>query len=98
MESISNVNTNNRAYVIDMLCPTAVSGLFAYPFDYTKFINCKDGSTAIQNCIPNTAFNINRGQCEPLDEITVGSHVGTKISMASYEYGDYLYILSNFSA
>lgn len=73
----------------DILCPKGITGLFTYPFDYTKFINCKNGNTAIQNCVPGTAFSISKGYCESLDDIEQIDHVIYIVSQVSYEYCKY---------
>ncbi|KAM7357569.1 uncharacterized protein ACRADG_002858 isoform 2-T2 [Cochliomyia hominivorax] len=77
-------------HTADILCPKAITGLFPYPFDYTKFINCKNGNTAIQNCVPNTAFSISKGYCESLDDIEQSDHVIYIVSQVSYEYSQTL--------
>lgn len=77
----------------DILCIKSITGLFPCPFDYTKFINCKNGNTAIQNCVPNTAFSISKGYCESLDDIRKTDHVMYIVSQVSYEYCKYMFVL-----
>ncbi|XP_017843015.2 uncharacterized protein LOC108600134 isoform X2 [Drosophila busckii] len=38
-------------------CGAGVNGLQAHPFDCTKFLNCANGRTFIQDCGPGTAFD-----------------------------------------
>lgn len=38
-------------------CEQGASGLFAHPYDCTKFLNCDHGRTFIQECGPGTMFN-----------------------------------------
>ncbi|XP_037817731.1 uncharacterized protein LOC119607724 isoform X1 [Lucilia sericata] len=90
-----NPPTNNQQHedlphTADILCPNGITGLFAYPFDYTKFINCKNGNTAIQNCVPGTAFSISKGYCESLEDIQQSDHVIYIVSQVSYEYSQTL--------
>nr|XP_036221751.1 uncharacterized protein LOC106616975 isoform X2 [Bactrocera oleae] len=70
----------------DIFCPPGVSGHFPYPFDYTKFINCKNGNTAIQNCLPGTAFSISRSYCESKENVPHTDHVAYIVSEVRYEY------------
>uniref|UniRef100_A0A034V477 Transmembrane protease serine 11G n=1 Tax=Bactrocera dorsalis TaxID=27457 RepID=A0A034V477_BACDO len=70
----------------DIFCPLGVSGHFPYPFDYTKFINCKNGNTAIQNCVPNTAYSISRNYCESKEKVPRTDHVAYIVSEVRYEY------------
>ncbi|XP_039962936.1 uncharacterized protein LOC120776390 isoform X3 [Bactrocera tryoni] len=70
----------------DIFCPPGVSGHFPYPFDYTKFINCKNGNTAIQNCVPNTAYSISRNYCESKENVPLTDHVAYIVSEVRYEY------------
>lgn len=46
------------------VCPSGESGLFPHPFDCTKFLNCANGITHIQDCGPGTAFNPNIKNCD----------------------------------
>ncbi|XP_065361311.1 uncharacterized protein LOC135954976 isoform X2 [Calliphora vicina] len=91
----SSTPTNNQQHedlphTADILCPGGITGLFPYPFDYTKFINCKNGNTAIQNCVSGTAFSISKGYCESLDDIQQSDHVIYIVSQVSYEYSQTL--------
>ncbi|XP_011183617.1 uncharacterized protein LOC105212916 isoform X6 [Zeugodacus cucurbitae] len=70
----------------DIFCPPGVSGHFPYPFDYTKFINCKNGNTAIQNCVSGTAYSISRNYCESKENMPRTDHVAYIVSEVSYEY------------
>ncbi|KAH8380510.1 hypothetical protein KR009_011156, partial [Drosophila setifemur] len=38
-------------------CPAGVNGLHPHPTDCTKFLNCANGQTFVQDCGPGTAFN-----------------------------------------
>uniref|UniRef100_A0A1A9W7L9 limulus clotting factor C n=1 Tax=Glossina brevipalpis TaxID=37001 RepID=A0A1A9W7L9_9MUSC len=81
---------HDSTYTTDIMCPTGINGMFAYPFDYTKFINCKSGKTAIQNCMPGNAFSIFKGFCQPLNEIDPSEYVRYRVSEISYEYAQTL--------
>ncbi|KAL9908665.1 tequila isoform 2-T2 [Glossina fuscipes fuscipes] len=80
----------NSPYTVDIMCPNGVSGMYAYPFDYTKFINCKSGKTAIQNCMPGTAFSIFKRFCQRLNELEPSEYVRYRVSEISYEYAQTL--------
>ncbi|XP_046806928.1 uncharacterized protein LOC111683246 isoform X3 [Lucilia cuprina] len=86
----NNQQHEDLPHTADILCPNGITGLFAYPFDYTKFINCKNGNTAIQNCVPGTAFSISKGYCESLEDIQQSDHVIYIVSQVSYEYSQTL--------
>lgn len=45
-------------------CKKEVTGLFAHPFDCSKYINCKSGRTEIQDCGPGTVYNPQTGECD----------------------------------
>lgn len=45
-------------------CQNGESGLRAHPFDCTKFLNCDQGRTFIQDCGPGTAFNDAMKSCD----------------------------------
>ncbi|XP_005178873.1 uncharacterized protein LOC101896627 isoform X4 [Musca domestica] len=81
---------NDLPHTSDILCLNGITGLFPYPFDYTKFINCKNGNTAIQNCVQGTAFSISKGYCESLEQIQKIDHVLYIVSEVSYEYAQTL--------
>ena len=41
-----------------VLCDVGTAdGIYEHPFDCTKFIQCANGRTFIQNCAPRTHFN-----------------------------------------
>ena len=73
-------------YEADILCPPGVTGLFAYPFDYTVFINCRNGHTAIQNCAANMVYSITKGYCDTAKKIARSERVAYRVSEVSYEY------------
>lgn len=75
-------------YDADIMCPPGVTGIFPYPFDYTVFINCRNGQTAIQNCPANMVFNIVKGYCDKADKVSHHEKVNFKVSDVSYEYGN----------
>lgn len=45
-------------------CRKEVTGLFVHPLDCSKYINCKNGRTDIQDCGPGTVFNARSGECD----------------------------------
>lgn len=38
-------------------CPEGGAGLYTHPYDCSKFLNCANGLTYIQDCAPGTLFN-----------------------------------------
>nr|XP_016933980.2 uncharacterized protein LOC108012952 isoform X3 [Drosophila suzukii] len=48
----------------DITCPPGSSGLQAHPFDCTKFLECANGQTFVQNCGPGTAFSTVINSCD----------------------------------
>ncbi|XP_023031907.1 uncharacterized protein LOC6643128 isoform X2 [Drosophila willistoni] len=70
----------------DLLCPAGVVGLFAHPFDQTKYLHCKAGKVAIQSCIPNYVFSIPNAYCKLKTEALYGEYVAYIVSVVSYEY------------
>ncbi|XP_037937800.1 uncharacterized protein LOC119671297 isoform X2 [Teleopsis dalmanni] len=88
-----NHNNNRELHatsIEDIMCPIGVSGLFPHPFDYTKFINCRSGNTAIQNCMPGTAFSITKGYCDRKSNLSLLDYVTFIVSEVSYEYSQYV--------
>lgn len=49
---------------IEKICKPNFFGLLPYPKDCTKFINCANGQTFIQDCGPETAFNPTIQACD----------------------------------
>ncbi|XP_031332039.1 uncharacterized protein LOC116162542 [Photinus pyralis] len=45
-------------------CPKDVVGLHPHPTDCSKFLNCANGQTFIQDCGPGTVFNPNLKVCD----------------------------------
>ncbi|XP_036336619.1 uncharacterized protein LOC118746806 isoform X9 [Rhagoletis pomonella] len=64
----------------DIFCPPGVIGLFPHPFDYTRFLNCKLGNTAIQNCMPGSVYSISRNYCDLKEKTPNTDHVDYVIS------------------
>jgi len=48
----------------DITCPPGSSGLHAHPFDCTKFLECANGQTFVQNCGPGTVFSTVINSCD----------------------------------
>ncbi|XP_065721044.2 uncharacterized protein teq isoform X5 [Drosophila suzukii] len=48
----------------EITCPPGSSGLQAHPFDCTKFLECANGQTFVQNCGPGTAFSTVINSCD----------------------------------
>jgi len=48
----------------NITCPPGSSGLHAHPFDCTKFLECANGQTFVQNCGPGTAFSTVINSCD----------------------------------
>lgn len=45
-------------------CKKDVTGIFVHPFDCSKYINCKNGRTHIQDCGPGTIFSAKTSECD----------------------------------
>ncbi|KAM8710851.1 hypothetical protein ACLKA7_017475 [Drosophila subpalustris] len=45
-------------------CAPGVNGLEPHPYDCTKFLNCANGQTFIQDCGPGTAFSPTKRICD----------------------------------
>lgn len=45
-------------------CPDGFQGLTKHPTDCSKFLNCANGQTYIQDCAPGTLFNPKLGNCD----------------------------------
>ncbi|XP_070064479.1 uncharacterized protein teq isoform X2 [Drosophila virilis] len=77
---------SSTARLSDLLCPGGVEGLFAHPFDQTKFLNCKAGKVAVQSCIPGHVFSISKGYCQLKAQTVYSDYVTYIVSEISYEY------------
>lgn len=45
-------------------CEPGASGLYAHPTDCSKFLNCNNGATFVQDCGPGTMFNARLKVCD----------------------------------
>lgn len=45
-------------------CPDSATGLFPHPSDCSKFLNCANGQTFVQDCGPGTVFNPAISTCD----------------------------------
>ncbi|XP_030380373.1 uncharacterized protein LOC115628426 [Scaptodrosophila lebanonensis] len=70
----------------DLFCPDGIVGVFAHPFDQTKFLNCKAGKTGVQSCGAFQVFSISKGQCLPKDNLIHSDYVAYVVSAVSHEY------------
>lgn len=61
-QSSSNSYIATRPAVIK--CPDNYNGLTKHPIDCSKFLNCANGQTFIQDCAPGTLFNPSLGNCD----------------------------------
>lgn len=52
-----------------------MEGLFAHPFDQTKFLNCKAGKVGIQSCISGNVFSLSKGYCLPKIQLITSDYV-----------------------
>ncbi|XP_075160377.1 peritrophin-1-like, partial [Haematobia irritans] len=70
-------------------CPPGASGLYPHPSDCTKFLQCANGATYIQNCGPGTAFDSVHQVCDFKEKVHCGDvdsvNSGVLISGKSYE-------------
>lgn len=72
-----NVNSNKQ-----LKCPNGANGLFSHPSDCSKFLNCANGQTFVQDCGPGTLFNPvskvcdfpHKVKCQPTDGYQSGTH------------------------
>ncbi|XP_060652585.1 uncharacterized protein LOC132788919 isoform X3 [Drosophila nasuta] len=55
-------------------CAPGVSGLQPHPYDCTKFLNCANGQTYIQDCGPGTAFSPNLKVCDYKHKVDCGAN------------------------
>nr|NP_001163393.2 tequila, isoform F [Drosophila melanogaster]ACZ94664.2 tequila, isoform F [Drosophila melanogaster] len=78
--------TSAEIQVNYLLCPVGAVGQFVHPFDQTKFLSCKDGKSAVQNCQPNYVFSISRRYCQLKAQLAFTDYVTLIISEISYEY------------
>ena len=51
------------------MCPPGLNGYYLHPFDCTKYIECKSGATAVDECAQGTVFSISRQECIPRDKV-----------------------------
>lgn len=72
--------------VRDLLCPSGIEGLFAHPFDQTRFLHCQAGKTSIQSCIPGYVFSLSKGYCLPKVQLISSDYVTFIMSDISYEF------------
>ncbi|KAL7733723.1 hypothetical protein ACLKA6_011458 [Drosophila palustris] len=89
--SLTCVSSGNQAHLSsgrtsDLLCPDGVEGLFVHPFDQTKYLNCRAGKVAVQNCAPSQVFSISMGYCQPKAQLIYSDYVAYIVSEISYEY------------
>ncbi|CAD7004430.1 unnamed protein product [Ceratitis capitata] len=49
---------------VNALCPQGLTGLAPHPNDCTKFLNCANGNTHVQDCGPGTAFSATKKVCD----------------------------------
>ncbi|XP_033158155.1 uncharacterized protein LOC117139728 isoform X1 [Drosophila mauritiana] len=78
--------TSAQIQVNYLMCPVGAVGQFVHPFDQTKFLSCKDGKVAVQNCLPNYVFSISRRYCQLKPQLAFTDYVTLIISQISYEY------------
>ncbi|XP_073838025.1 peritrophin-1-like, partial [Musca autumnalis] len=67
-------------------CPPGASGLYPHPYDCTKFLQCANGITYIQDCGPGTGFDSAMKVCDYKEKIhcVAGSSWGMSHSVESY--------------
>ncbi|XP_070135692.1 uncharacterized protein teq isoform X3 [Drosophila bipectinata] len=82
----ANALTSAGAQANNLLCPVGAVGLFAYPFDQTKFLHCKDGKLAIQSCQPSFVFSISRGYCHLKTQLLQSDYVTLIITQIGFDY------------
>ncbi|KPU78925.1 uncharacterized protein Dana_GF10854, isoform B [Drosophila ananassae] len=54
-------------------CPPGINGLHPHPTDCTKFLNCANGQTFVQDCGPGTAFDPKLLLCAHKGSVDCGS-------------------------
>lgn len=57
-------------------CDPGFSGLQPHPTDCTKFLNCANGQTFIQNCGPGTAFSPSKLVCDYKNKVNCAEAPG----------------------
>lgn len=82
---------------VKSLCPNGFSGLAPHPTDCTKFLNCANGNTHVQNCGPGTAFSASKKVCDFKENVDCSdrenSAYGAVNSRDSRQYGMYLHAI-----
>lgn len=66
-------NNNNNHLNHRIQCQRGAVGLYAHPNDCTKFLNCNNGQTVVQDCGPGTAFNSITKVCDWPQNVDCGS-------------------------
>ncbi|XP_062135788.1 uncharacterized protein LOC133845355 isoform X3 [Drosophila sulfurigaster albostrigata] len=67
-------------------CAPGASGLQPHPYDCTKFLNCANGQTYIQDCGPGTAFSPSLKVCDFKHKVDCGAnHYGENSSNGYYQ-------------
>ncbi|EDV95796.1 GH15575 [Drosophila grimshawi] len=77
---------SSAAKLSNLLCPEGVEGLFAHPFDQTKFFDCKAGQVAVQSCPPSQVFSLSRNYCQPKSQLVSIDYVAYFVSEINHEY------------
>jgi chitinase len=64
--TIETTTNDNPAPTVDPtdFCSNSASGLYKYPGNCEKYIQCHNGRSYVQSCSPGTVFNSNNNQCD----------------------------------
>lgn len=70
-------------------CPNNANGLYPHPYDWTKYLNCRNGITLIKSCPSKQVFSLSKNICEPEQRVpnTDRCNNGTK----DYAYQEEIY-------
>lgn len=72
-----------------IVCPTGVTGLHPHPHDCTKFLQCANGQTYIQDCGPGTAFDRTNQICDFKHKVNCASSSSASSSKSEKSYGEH---------
>lgn len=68
-------------------CPSGASGLYPHPYDCTKFLQCANGATYIQDCGPGTGFDSIHKVCDYKEKVNCASGNSGEVSKSVSTYG-----------
>lgn len=82
IKNFRNVNTGATAPAA-VQCPAGQNGVYPHPFDCTKYLNCDNGRTHIQDCAPGTAWSSAMEVCDFVDKVDCSGRNGINTATLS---------------